>query len=213
MTDGQKDTPLRRDGPGRPEVTLVLAHGAGAGMDSPFMAFMAEQLGAAGLGVLRFEFPYMLRRRQTGRRSPPDRMPRLMDAFREVTSACQGPLVIGGKSMGGRVASMLADELGVLGLVCFGYPFHPAGRPDRLRVDHLHDLTTPALVIQGTRDALGSRDEVAGYGLPPDIELLWLEDGDHSFKPRKKSGFTVDQHWQTAARAVAEWISGLPRPS
>ena len=118
-------------------------------------------------------------------------------------------LVIGGKSMGGRIASMVADEAGVRGLVCLGYPFHPTGRPERLRTAHLEGLTTPALFVQGTRDPFGTREDVAGYALSPAIRLHWLEDGDHSFKPRKASGYSEAEHLASAADAVAEFIRGL----
>jgi predicted alpha/beta-hydrolase family hydrolase len=113
-------------------------------------------------------------------------------------------LVIGGKSMGGRFASMVADEAGARALVCLGYPFHPPGQPEKLRVAHLEHLHTPALIIQGTRDPFGTREDVAGYTLSPSIQFLWLEDGDHSFKPRASSGKTERGHLEEAVRAVAE---------
>jgi predicted alpha/beta-hydrolase family hydrolase len=138
---------------------VALAHGAGAPMDSPFMNTIAAGLGAAGIRVARFEFPYMRRPRETGERRPPDREPALRQAWLEAIAALGGAerLVIGGKSMGGRMASLVADEAAVRGLVCLGYPFHPPGQPDRLRTAHLRELRTPTLIVQGTRDALGSR--------------------------------------------------------
>jgi predicted alpha/beta-hydrolase family hydrolase len=99
-------------------------------------------------------------------------------------------LVIGGKSMGGRIASMVADEAGVRGLVCLGYPFHPPGRPEKLRTKHLENLATPALIVQGTRDQFGTKEDVAGYSLSESIRVAWIEDGDHSYKPRASSGRT-----------------------
>jgi predicted alpha/beta-hydrolase family hydrolase len=125
-----------------------------------------------------------------------------------------GKLIIGGKSMGGRVASMSADELRaagkIAGLVCLGYPFHPMGTPAQLRTKHLEKMTCPALIVQGTRDIMGTRDEVSGYKLSQDIEILWLEDGDHDLKPRKAvSGFTAAGHMQTMAGRVAEWARSL----
>ena len=126
------------DGPTTASATVVLAHGAGAGMDSPFMAFFAEGLAANGLRVVRFEFPYMAQRRTTGKQRPPDREPVLRDTLLAVIEQFGAKnLVIGGKSMGARIASLVADEAGVAGLVCLGYPFHPTGRPDKLRVDPL----------------------------------------------------------------------------
>jgi predicted alpha/beta-hydrolase family hydrolase len=189
---------------------LALAHGAGAAMDSPFLNDFAEALGKEGVRVARFEFPYMRARRQ-GRRPPPDREPALLASWREAIAELGGPerLVIGGKSMGGRMASRIADEMGVRGLVCLGYPFHPPGSPEKTRTAHLKDLRTPTLIVQGTRDSLGSREDVDGYELSPRIRLVWLEDGDHSFKPRKSSGRTEKQSLAEAEAAVAEFVKAL----
>ena len=207
MTDRQE---MLFDGPedGR---TIVLAHGAGAPMDSAFMNIVARGLAAAGLRVARFEFPYMMRRRQTGERRPPDREPALREAWLAAIAALGGGdrVVVGGKSLGGRIASMIADEAGVRGLVCLGYPFHPPGQPGRLRTAHLRDLRTPTLFVQGTRDALGSREDVAGYELSPRIRIVWLEDGDHSFKPRASSGRTERQNLEEAMAAVVGFVKGL----
>jgi predicted alpha/beta-hydrolase family hydrolase len=173
--------------PGAHGVTVVLAHGAGAPMDSPFLNTMARGLAAVGLRVARFEFPYMRARREEGRNRPPDREPVLRTAWLAAVAELGGGerLVIGGKSMGGRFASMVADEAGARALVCLGYPFHPPGRPEKLRVEHLEHLQTPALFIQGTRDPFGTRDEVASYPLSPAIRVHWIADGDHSLAPRK----------------------------
>ena len=189
---------------------LALAHGAGAAMDSPFLTNMARDLGEEGIRVARFEFPYMHARRE-GRRPPPDREPVLLETWRTVVAELGGAerLVIGGKSMGGRMASRVADEMGVRGLVCLGYPFHPPGQPEKTRTAHLADLRTPTLIIQGTRDTLGSREDVEDYTLSPQIRLVWLEDGDHSFKPRASSGHTEKQHLAAAVAAVAAFIHGL----
>ncbi len=188
---------------------VVLAHGAGAPMDSPFLEYVAAGLATRGLRVVRFEFPYMQARREGGR-PPPDREPVLLDHWRAVLAELGGrPPVIGGKSLGGRMASLLADEVGARGLVCLGYPFHPPGKPQRLRVAHLESLRTPTLVVQGTRDALGSRDEVAGYRLSPSIRVHWIEDGDHSLKPRARSGRSERQNLDEAVDAVAQFVGGL----
>jgi predicted alpha/beta-hydrolase family hydrolase len=180
-------------------------------MDSPFMEHVAGGLGEAGLRVVRFEFPYMEKRRETGGSRPPDRAPILRERWLEVIEHLGGgnSLVIGGKSLGGRVARMLADEVEALGLACLGYPFHPAGKPDRLRVTHLEPLRTPTLIVQGTRDALGSREEIAAYDLSPRIRIVYLEDGDHSFKPRVRSGRTLEQNLDEAVAAVAGFVHGL----
>lgn len=194
------------------EHTVLLPHGAGAAMDSPAMTMMAEALAAEGLRVVRFEFDYMSARRIGGKRRPPPRADKLVGEHKTAVSdlRCEGPLIIGGKSMGGRVASMIVDELrpeGVGGLLCLGYPFHPPTKPDRLRTAHLVDLKSPALIFQGTRDPFGTREEVVEYKLSPSIELIWLEDGDHDLKPRKSvSGFSVADHMATTAQKTAAWI-------
>ncbi|MBW7836730.1 MAG: alpha/beta hydrolase [Sphingomonadales bacterium] len=199
------------DGPADASQRLALAHGAGAPMDSPFMTAFAEGLGARGIRVARFEFPYMAARRNTGRKLPPDRQPVLLDAWARAVQALghRETLVIGGKSMGGRLASMVADTLGVRGLACLGYPFHPPGKPAQTRITHLADLKTPALIVQGTRDPLGGRTDVAGYALSPSIEIAWIEDGDHDLKPLKRSGRTQDECWRAAMDRVAEFMNKI----
>ncbi|MGG5291039.1 alpha/beta family hydrolase [Pseudomonas shirazensis] len=189
---------------------LILAHGAGAPMDSGFMNDMAQRLTGQGLAVVRFEFPYMAERRVTGGRRPPNPQKVLLECWREVYQQVRplvtGPLAIGGKSMGGRMASLLADELQVDALVCLGYPFYAAGKPEKPRVAHLAELQTPTLIVQGERDALGNRETVAGYELSSAIELCWLAAADHDLKPLKASGFTHEQHLQTTAERVARFI-------
>ena len=206
--------PMICDGPEDAEFALILAHGAGAPMDSPFMVAFAEGLAAAGQRVVRFEFPYM-RARRGGRKPPPNRLPLLQECWLAaiaVLAEAGWPsrrLVIGGKSLGGRVASLVADQAGVAGLVCLGYPFHPAGRPEKTRTEHLAALATPTLIVQGTRDTLGSRQDVANYILTSGIRMEWLEDGDHSFKPRRKSGRTEAENWQQGIDAVAAFVADL----
>ena len=107
--------------------------------------------------------------------------------------------------MGGRIASLIADETGVAGLLCLGYPFHPSGKPDKLRIEHLKAVKTPTLIVQGERDPLGNKEEVAGYRLSKKIEFRWLPDGDHSFKPRRLSGRSQEDNWNDAIRIVAEF--------
>ena len=203
------------DGPDGALATVLLAHGAGAPMDSPAMNAIALALAGANLRVVRFEFGYMAARR-TGARKPPPRAETLLSEYRAAIDALSavGPLVIGGKSMGGRIASMFADEAfaepRIAGLLCLGYPFHPPGQPEKPRTAHLATLRTPALICQGTRDPFGTRDEVAAYRLAASIEILWLEDGDHDLKPRKTiSGFTAADHLETMADATAQWIGRI----
>lgn len=208
--------PFLLDGPDDAPVTLLLAHGSGAPMDSAAMNAATAALAAEGLRVARFEFSYMAARRIDGSRKPPPKAETLNPEFHAAVAAlgANGPLVIGGKSMGGRVASMVADGLHaegkVAGLLCLGYPFHPPEKPAQLRTAHLMDLKTPALICQGARDPFGTKDEVPGYGLPERIRILWLEDGDHDLKPRKSiSGFTAADHLATMARTVKAWTETL----
>jgi len=203
--------------------TLVLAHGAGAAMDSVWMNRMCELLGERGIRTARFEFAYMAARR-SGARRPPPRAETLLGEYRAAVDAVRAALgpdaprvAIGGKSMGGRVASMVADELvdagSVSALVCFGYPFHPPGSPEKLRTVHLSSLRVPALILQGSRDPFGTREEVPAYPLAPGIRLSWLEDGEHEFKPRVKvSGFTHAQHLATAAAVAAAFVTETASP-
>ncbi len=206
---------LLRSGPAGAGATVLLAHGAGAAMDSPAMTAIAEALGAVGFAVVRFEFAYMAARRQ-GARKPPPRAETLIPEYMAAieAAAVTGPLIVGGKSMGGRVASLLADDLHgagrIVGLLCVGYPFHPPGKPESLRTAHLETLRTPALICQGTRDPFGSAEEVAGYALSPKVALHWLEDGDHDLKPRKRvTGKTLGDHMTEMARATADWSGKL----
>ena len=204
------------DGPADAAATILLAHGAGAPMDSAAMNAAAKALAAVGFRVARFEFGYMASRRTGEGRRPPPRAESVMPEYRAAIEAlgAKGKLIIGGKSMGGRVASMIADEMHaagkVAGLLCLGYPFHPLGRPEQLRTRHLAQLQVPALIVQGTRDQMGTREEVAGYSLSPAIQMLWLEDGDHDLRPRKAiSGFSAAAHMQTMAQAVRAFAERL----
>ncbi|MER8954987.1 alpha/beta hydrolase [Mesorhizobium sp. M0833] len=208
------------DGPDTAAITILLAHGAGAPMDSPSLTATAKALAAAGFRVARFEFHYMAARRY-GHRKPPPRAetvnPEYIKAIADLRAkGVEGPLIIGGKSMGGRVASMIADEMfskgEISGLLCLGYPFHPPDKPTQLRTKHLADLKTPTLILQGTRDEFGTKDEVATYALSEAIEILWLEDGDHDLKPRKNiSGFSTADHLTTLADAVKAWTERIVR--
>lgn len=201
------------DGPAEAPATVVLAHGAGAAMDTPFMETMARELGEADYRVVRFEFDYMDRSRREGRRLPPSGAASLCREWREVVADVRarwsGPLVIGGKSLGGRTASMVADEIAADGLVVLGYPFHPPGKPEKPRVEHLAGLAVPTLILQGERDPFGSPDEVAGYALSDTIQVQWLPDGDHGFKPRKRSGYTEQANWQQAVEQARAFLNTI----
>ena len=199
------------DGPANAKHLFLFAHGAGGPMDTPWMTRVAKALGDRGIRVVRFEFPYMAARRTGGKRGAPDRQPVLLDTFRTVVEDHGGgaKVAIGGKSMGGRMASMVADELEVRALLCLGYPFHPPGRPRQLRTEHLATLRTPTLILQGTRDQFGTREEVEEYQLSKAIRIEWLEDGDHSFKPRKGSGFTEMSNIERAVVVMEEYLNGV----
>jgi predicted alpha/beta-hydrolase family hydrolase len=204
------------DGPAKAAATILLSHGAGAPMDSPSMNAAAKALADQGLRVARFEFGYMASRRTGEGRKPPPRAESVMPEYKAAIDAlgAKGKLIIGGKSMGGRVASMIADEMhaggNVAGLLCLGYPFHPLGKPEQLRTKHLASMKVPALIVQGTRDQMGTREEVGTYTLSPKIKLLWLEDGDHDLKPRKAiSGLSAADHMKTMAQAVKAFADGL----
>jgi predicted alpha/beta-hydrolase family hydrolase len=203
---------LLKTGPENGVARVLLAHGAGAPMDTPFMNGFAARLAEHGFPTIRFEFAYMAGRRSGEGRKPPPRAERVMGEFLEAVDGvgAGSPLFIGGKSMGGRVASMIAEDLfrakRIAGLFCLGYPFHPPGRPEQLRTAHLVGLSVPTLICQGTRDPFGTREEVATYPLSRKIRIHWLEAGDHDFRPAKGSGLTAKGNLRAAADAVAAWI-------
>jgi predicted alpha/beta-hydrolase family hydrolase len=188
-------------------------------METPFLATMATLLAERGIATWRFEFGYMQARRQGGARKPPPRAERLVEEYRAAVAGVPAgaPLLIGGKSMGGRVASLVADELvgagAVAGLVCLGYPFHPPNRPEQLRTAHLEGLACPALIVQGERDPFGPRQEVEAMHLAPAIRFHWAGDGDHDLGPRGGSGFTRKGNLAAAADAVAAFARALVEKS
>jgi len=199
--------------------TIILAHGAMAPMDSPFLNRMAELLVVRGLNVVRFEFSYMAARRNGGPKRPPPRAEKLLHEYTAAVAELRGraefvmPLIIGGKSLGGRVASMVADGLfaakAVDGLVCLGYPFHPPNKPENLRILHLKAMMCPTLILQGERDPFGCKTEIEAYQLEPKIEFLWMGDGDHDFGPRGRSGYTKTDNMRAAADAVQAFAQSL----
>lgn len=208
------------DGPRDATWTIVLAHGAGQDMGSPFMTAFAQGLAGRGapvgdVRIARFEFPYMAAARRDGTKKAPDREPVLIESWRAAISGLEEAgcrrdrLIIGGKSLGGRIASMVAEDESVAGLVCLGYPFHPPGKPERLRTVHLEAMRTPTLICQGERDPFGTTEDVAVYPLSSKIQIHWLTDGDHGFKPRKASGRTEGENWESAMDAIIGFIKAL----
>lgn len=200
---------LLGDGPEDGRAVIVLAHGAGAGMRSDFMAFQAAALAEAGLLCLRFEFPYM----QAGRKAP-DKAAVLEESWRAVAEdvrarAGERPLVLGGKSMGGRIASQaVAAGAPADGLVFHGYPLHPPGRPDKVRKAHLPEVGAPMLFVEGTRDPFCPldtlRDVIAETGIDATVHVV--ADGDHSFKVRASSGRSTKDAWAEVAERTVAWI-------
>ena len=197
-----------------PKALLVFAHGAGADMNSSFMDDMSALLLNRNISVMKFNFPYMDKRVQDGKRRPPDRMPVLLETLSQQLKglASELPTFLGGKSMGSRVcATWLAqtDKSSfetILGLIAIGYPFHPIGKPEKLRLAPLQENPRPALVIQGDRDKLGCETEIAGYDLPLSCKVKFMSDGDHDLKPRVKSGFTHQQHIERASALIEQFI-------
>lgn len=192
-----------------PWAQLLLAHGAGAGSHSDFMQSLARLFAAQGVTVSLLDFPYMKRAQREQKRRPPDRIERLQTDFIEQFKQLPDlglPRFIGGKSMGGRVATLVANEVAVP-VIVMGYPFHPVGKPERLRVAHFEQLTQPVCIVQGERDSFGKRSEIATYQWSSNcVEIHYLAAGDHSFKPLKSSGFTQQQHLQTAVNYAVEFM-------
>ena len=197
-------------GPKRAKKCVILTHGAGESSDSKFLSQFADGLVELRYRVVRFDFPYMEERSTTGRKRPPDREQILCETWRTVLDEVSDDHVaIGGKSMGGRIASMIADDSRAAGLICLGYPFHPTGKPEKLRTAHLKDLETPTLIVQGENDPFGRREEVEGYDLSKAIRVHWSPDGDHSFRPKRGSSRTYEQNCKNAMRAIERFLFEL----
>ncbi|WP_116472352.1 alpha/beta fold hydrolase [Zobellella maritima] len=197
LTNGNAQAPNR----------VLLAHGAGAGMDHSVMTALAEGLADEQIQVVRFEFPYMQKTRSDGRKRPPDREPVLLAHWRGLAAEFAHPrLFLAGKSMGGRMASLVADELAPKGLILLGFPFHPPGKPERFRGQHLATMATPTLLLQGERDTFGNRQDVANVDLSEAVQPCWVNDGDHSFMPRKSSGFTLEQNLEAIVARMRSFI-------
>jgi uncharacterized protein len=204
----------------RAELTVLLGHGAGANQTSGFMRMFAIGLAARGLDVMTFNFIYM----EQGR-SVPDQKPKLEACFRAVIDAAlnqkklkSNSLVLGGKSMGGRIASQVMAgenratfEKHIKGLVFLGYPLHPPGQSTKLRVEHLGHVGKPMLFVQGTRDALGTPEEIQPHisTLRPAATIYAIEGGDHSFKAPKKFGAPQEQIYEDAMNEIDRWVRAI----
>ncbi|WP_253664471.1 alpha/beta fold hydrolase [Vibrio sp. Y20_XG_PY13] len=187
---------------------FVFAHGAGAGMEHDFMTAVAKGLVEQGIRVVRFNFPYMVKRSEDGKKRPPDRTPKLLEAYSEVIAHfASSPVVIGGKSMGGRMASLLAEHELVAGIACLGFPFHPPGKPEKFNGDHLASIDKPTLILQGERDTFGKREEFDEFVFSQQVKVSFLPDGDHSFKARKSSGHTEAGNIALAVEQLSAFIN------
>ena len=197
--EGEESSPL-----------FIFAHGAGADMDHEFMSQVAAGLASKGIRVVRFNFPYMVKRAEDGKRRPPDRAPKLLEAFEQVIAEhASQTVVIGGKSMGGRMASMLSENPMVKGIACLGCPFHPPGKVDKYKGEHLASLEKPCLILQGERDTFGSREECSSFQFSNHVKIEFIPDGDHSFKPRKSSGHTETSNIALAVEHLTQFILEL----
>lgn len=189
---------------------FIFAHGAGAGMEHDFMSAVANGLVEQGIRVVRFNFPYMVKRAEDGKKRPPDRAPKLLEAYEEViTHFTNQPVVIGGKSMGGRMSSLLAENELVAGMACLGYPFHPPGKPEKYKGEHLAAIEKPTLILQGERDTFGKKEEFEHFALSEQVRVIFVPDGDHSFKPRKSSGYTEVENIELAVKHLADFIKEI----
>ena len=207
IREGAVDAPVR----------ILLAHGAGAGMEHAFLAELSRLLAGPDIEVVRFNFPYMSKRALDGKRRPPDRQPVLLDHWREMVREFAHPrLFLAGKSMGGRMAAEISDEIycemNAAGLLILGYPFHPPAQPDRWRGEVLKQIKTPTLLLQGERDTFGSRVELADFPFSSAVSVHWLTDGDHGFKPRKSSGLCEQDNLQQAASRIRQFVGVVPVP-
>lgn len=201
-----------------PIAQIIFAHGAGADMSHDFMEQVSALFNRENINVLRFNFPFMDKRIELGKRYPPDRMPKLIDCYKsiinehllEALNELTIPLFIGGKSMGSRVAVTIAADGDIAeviqGVFCIGYPFHPSKKPEKLRLEPLQNTQKPVVILQGDRDTLGSKEEIEAYKMSGLCHTIFLPDGDHSLKPRVKSGFTQQQHIETAVNTIVQFI-------
>lgn len=203
--------------PKQTQSLFLFAHGAGAGKDSEFMVSITNHIESKEILVKRFNFPYMSMMIEQGKRRPPDRMPKLITFFKQqVDEVISDPgyskyaIFIGGKSMGGRVASLLTDSLQnyqqLKGVICLGFPFHPPRSPQKFRGEHLADMVIPTLILQGERDPFGNQQEVSGIQFSPKVSLEFIFDGDHAFQPRKRSGGSYQKNLAHSSKLIKSFI-------
>ena len=195
------------------KINYILAHGAGAPSNSEWMEILTKTIKSRSknqIEVHRFNFDYMERRLKENKKYPPDRMPKLLQKWQEVIKHHIGKknLFIGGKSMGGRSASLLDFERfkEVKGIVNFGFPFHAPGKPPGDRINHLKELSVPCLINQGERDPMGNIEDIKSYELSGNISLNYLADGNHDLKPRVKSGKTLESNINEAVDEMIRFM-------
>ncbi|MTI11485.1 alpha/beta hydrolase [Rhodospirillaceae bacterium RKSG073] len=215
---------MSSDDPQQAELdTFLFAHGAGAPMDSEYMENIAHLLSHEGLRVVRFEFPYMRQRREDGKKRPPNRENICLETWQQAVEDWQatGNIFIAGKSMGGRMASILAAKnsefnLPIKAVFCLGYPFHAPGKTDKWKTDHFTNIKLPTFILQGDRDPFGKSEEISQLQIDnphwPNrdedgpISITWIPDGDHDFKPRVKSGYTHDENLSSVTKKISTYI-------
>ncbi len=210
------------EGGHQPQAVLLLAHGAGAGMDHPVMVQLANCIASESLAVVRFEFDYMVAQRSSGKRRPPDRLEALQRCYERWIFAAKAhypkiPLFLAGKSLGGRVACVClahADQQ-VKGAIAIGYPFHPVGKTEssHWRWAPLQQQQRPVLILQGSRDPFGNAAQLAAWPLPEKVQLHWFEQGDHSLQPTKRSGATQQQYLQQAGALIQQYCADHSAPA
>lgn len=215
IQDGYKRTTYLND---EAKATLIFAHGAGAGNKHTFIVDYAMSLAKLGFNVVTFNFPYMQTVYETEKRRPPNRAPQLLEYFQleiemvKTSIAPELPLFLIGKSMGGRMASLLAADVSNLfdGLIVLGYPFIPPGKPEKLeeRIAHFPKIVKPTLILQGERDSFGGTELIQSLKLPKNMQTFAIPDGDHSFKPRKASGYTELSNMQLTVSKIEQFVTG-----
>jgi len=185
-------------------------------MATPFMDTIARGIINAGVRVVRFHFPFMEETLRTGMEIPPNSRKILKQCFSEVIMHCLEAercpskyIIIGGKTMGARIASIVADEHKVAGVICLGYPFHPLKKPKYFRIKHLRSIQTPTLICQGERDPFGRREEVQQRIFSKSIKFHWLADSDNNFKPGRLSDRTYDENMEDIIRVCNRFINHL----
>ena len=188
---------------------LFLAHGAGAGHSNAFLQSLSVALSERMLNtVIPVTFSYMAEQEKTGKKKPPPKFNTLIPEYKKAISAEQ-LCIVAGKSMGARVATQLTQDQKVKAVICYGFPFYPSGKPEKHRLSYLEDLKAPCLIIQGTRDQLGSYEWVSQQSLSSNIEIFWVEGADHDFKTLKKYNRTLEDTINELADLTKNWLDKI----